>query len=99
MITENGAAFEDTSVEHGIVQDDDRIEYLGEHLREARRALEHGVKLEGYFLWSLMDNFEWSMGYTRRFGITYVDYGTLARTWKKSARWYQSVIGSNGGIL
>ncbi len=99
MITENGAAFEDSAVEHGIVQDDDRIEYIADHLREARRALSHGVKLEGYFLWSLMDNFEWSMGFGKRFGITHVDYRTQGRTWKKSAQWYQSVIGSNGGVL
>ena len=99
MITENGAAFEDGRVEHGIVQDDDRIAYIAEHLVEARRSVEHGVKLEGYFLWSLMDNFEWSMGYGKRFGITHVDYKTLGRTWKKSARWYQSVIGSNGSTL
>jgi beta-glucosidase len=99
MITENGAAFDDTAVAHGIVQDDDRIEYVADHLREARRAIGHGVRLEGYFLWTLLDNFEWAMGYGKRFGITHVDFGTLGRTWKKSARWYQSVIGSNGGVL
>jgi beta-glucosidase len=99
MITENGAAFDDSLVESGIVQDDDRIEYLGQHLREARRAIAHGAKLEGYFLWSLMDNFEWSKGFGKRFGITHVDYASLGRTWKKSARWYQSVIGSNGSVL
>ena len=99
MITENGAAFADDVVERGIVQDDTRIDYIGDHLREARRAIGHGVKLEAYFVWSLMDNFEWSMGYGKRFGITHVDYRTLARTWKKSAHWYQSVVASNGGVL
>ena len=93
------AAFADDVVERGIVQDDTRIDYIGDHLREARRAIGHGVKLEAYFVWSLMDNFEWSMGYGKRFGITHVDYRTLARTWKKSAHWYQSVVASNGGVL
>jgi beta-glucosidase len=57
------------------------------------------VKLQGYFLWTLMDNFEWGYGYSKRFGITHVDYRTQARTWKKSASWYQSVIASNGASL
>jgi beta-glucosidase len=99
VITENGAAFPDRRFEKGQVQDDDRIEYLASHLREARRAIQHGVKLEGYFLWSLMDNFEWSWGFSKRFGITHVDYHTQARTWKKSAGWYQRVIATNGGSL
>jgi beta-glucosidase len=98
MITENGAACPDRIVEKGQVQDDDRIEYLASHLREARRAIGHGVKLQGYFLWSLMDNFEWSMGFSKRFGITHVDYHTQVRTWKKSASWYQSVIATNGAL-
>jgi beta-glucosidase len=99
MITENGAAYPDRIVEKGQVQDHDRIEYLAAHLRECRRAIEHGVKLQGYFLWTLMDNFEWGYGYSKRFGITHVDYRTQARTWKKSASWYQSVIASNGASL
>jgi beta-glucosidase len=99
MITENGAAFPDARVEKGQVQDDDRIEYLASHLSEARRAISHGVKLQGYFVWSLMDNFEWAMGYSRRFGITHVDYRTQVRTWKKSASWYQAVIATNGAAL
>ena len=99
LITENGAAFPDRHVEKGQVQDDDRIEYLASHLREARHAIQHGVKLEGYFLWSLLDNFEWSYGFSKRFGITHVDYHTQARTWKKSAGWYQRVIATNGGSL
>ncbi len=99
FITENGAAFKDQRVEKDQVQDDDRIEYLDGHLRAARRAIERGVKLQGYFLWSLLDNFEWSFGYRRRFGITHVDFATQARRWKKSAGWYQRVIASNGAVL
>jgi beta-glucosidase len=99
MISENGAAFADTRIVDGQVQDDDRIEYLASHLREARRAIQDGVKLEGYFLWSLIDNFEWSFGYSRRFGITHVDFHTQVRTWKKSAAWYRDVIASNGAGL
>ena len=99
MISENGAAYEDTRVVDGLVQDDDRIEYLASHLSEARKAIQNGVKLEGYFLWSLMDNFEWSFGFSRRFGITHVDFHTQARTWKKSAGWYRDVIATNGAGL
>ncbi len=99
FITENGAACADQRVERGQVQDDDRIEYLGSHLRELERAIEHGVKVQGYFLWSLMDNFEWGYGYSKRFGIIHVDYATQARTWKKSAGWYRGVIASHGGTL
>ncbi len=99
LITENGAAYADQRVEKGQVQDDDRIEYLHGHLRELRRAVQHGVKLQGYYLWSLMDNFEWGFGYSKRFGITHVDFRTQVRTWKKSAGWYQSVIAANGSSL
>ncbi len=99
LITENGAAFKDDRVAGGQVQDDDRIAYLDGHLRAARRAIHHGVKLKGYFLWSLLDNFEWSFGYSRRFGITHVDFRTQARTWKKSAGWYQRVVATNGEAL
>jgi beta-glucosidase len=98
-ISENGAAFADRSEEKGQVRDDDRIDYIGSHLREARRAIEDGVALDGYFVWSFMDNFEWAQGYDKRFGITHVDYRTQARTWKKSGSWYQSVIATNGAAL
>ncbi|MGA2641393.1 MAG: family 1 glycosylhydrolase [Spirochaetia bacterium] len=60
--------------------------------------MDHGVNLQGCFLWSLMDIFEWSMGFSARFGITHVDHHTQARTWKKSASWYQSVIATNGAF-
>jgi beta-glucosidase len=99
FVTENGAAFKDQRVENGQVQDDDRIEYLDSHLRAARRAIGRGVRLQGYFLWSLLDNFEWIFGYSRRFGITHVDFHTQSRTWKKSAGWYQRVIATNGESL
>jgi beta-glucosidase len=99
MITENGAAFPDRTMAGMQVQDDDRIEYISTHLSEARRAIRDGVKVEGYFLWSLMDNFEWSHGFSKRFGITHVDFHTQARTWKKSANWYEKVVGTNGAEL
>jgi beta-glucosidase len=99
MVTENGAAFRDESLEGGQVADFDRVGYIRSHLGEARRAIAGGAKLEGYFLWSLMDNFEWAEGYSKRFGITRVDFKSQGRTWKKSASWYQRVIGSNGAVL
>ncbi|HUI72386.1 MAG TPA: GH1 family beta-glucosidase [Spirochaetia bacterium] len=99
MITENGAAYPDTTVVDGQVQDDDRIRYLHAHLEQARRAIHDGAKLQGYFLWTLLDNFEWSFGFTKKFGITTVDRHSLGRTWKKSASWYQSVVATNGAEL
>jgi beta-glucosidase len=99
VITENGAAFPDTVLEGGRVADDDRIDYLRAHLLAARQAVADGARLEGYFLWSLLDNFEWAHGYSRRFGITRVDFATQARGWKKSASWYQAVIATNGRAL
>jgi beta-glucosidase len=95
-ITENGAAFSDTQVKGNIVQDNDRIDYVKAHLIEVNRAIKDGANIGGYFLWSLMDNFEWSHGYSQRFGIIHVDFETLKRSWKKSAFWYRDVIGQNG---
>jgi len=89
-VTENGAAFPE-----GIV-DGDRIAYLDGHLRAAHRAIEDGADLRGYFVWSLLDNFEWAYGYSKRFGLIHVDYDTLVRTPKDSARWYAEVTRSNG---
>ncbi len=91
-ITENGAAFKDDRVADGTVQDEDRIHYLRDHFAQAHRALEEGVDLRGYFVWSLMDNFEWAYGYSKRFGIVHVDFESQARTLKKSALWYRDVI-------
>jgi beta-glucosidase len=94
-VTENGAAFDD-EVTGGQVHDPRRVEYLREHLRACAAAIEQGVPLRGYFVWSLMDNFEWSMGYSKRFGITYVDYETCQRIPKDSAAYYRSAIKANG---
>ncbi len=99
VITENGAAYPDLEVVNGQVQDDDRISYVSGHLEQALHAIRDGVKLEGYFLWTLLDNFEWSFGYSRKFGITSFDRATLGRAWKKSASWYQKVIATNGAEL
>ena len=93
MITENGAAFDDR-VEDGRVRDRARIDYLAGHIAAVGRALERGVDVRGYLLWSMLDNFEWAFGYARRFGITHVDYATQARTRKDSAYWYRDLIES-----
>lgn len=94
-ITENGAAFAD-KVKEGRVEDKQRIDYLRRHFLQAYRAIEEGVRLKGYYVWSLMDNFEWAYGYSKRFGLLYVDYETQERIWKDSAYWYQKVIAANG---
>ncbi len=96
-ITENGAAFEDARTSEGRIEDEDRIDYLRGHFEQAHRAIQDGVNLKGYYVWSLMDNFEWAFGYSRRFGLIYVDFDDLTRTWKQSARWYRDVI-ARGGV-
>jgi len=96
LITENGAAYPEGPAEDGNVHDTRRIEYLDGHLRACHDALAAGVDLRGYFVWSLMDNFEWAEGYAKRFGIVHVDYTTQQRTLKDSAKWYRSVISRNG---
>jgi beta-glucosidase len=93
MITENGAAFADV-VQDGRVHDDDRVDYLRRHLTAVHRSIEKGVDLRGYLVWSLLDNFEWAYGYTKRFGIVRVDYDTLVRTKKDSALWYAELAAS-----
>ncbi len=93
-ITENGAAFPDT-LHEGKVEDPQRRSYIHEHLLEAYRAIEDGVPLKGYFVWSLLDNFEWAHGYSKRFGLVYVDYPTQTRIIKASGRWYASVTREN----
>ncbi|MEU9732065.1 GH1 family beta-glucosidase [Streptomyces sp. NPDC048002] len=87
-ITENGAAYDDKPDPDGQVHDPERIAYLHGHLAAVRRAIEDGADVRGYYLWSLLDNFEWSYGYSKRFGAVYVDYTTLERTPKSSALWY-----------
>jgi beta-glucosidase len=98
-VTENGAAFADPRPRGGVVEDPMRVEYLREHLAAARRAIAAGVDLRGYFVWSLLDNFEWSQGYSKRFGIVRVDYRTQKRTLKGSALEYRRIIESNGAVL
>ncbi len=89
MVTENGAAFDgDVVTPEGRVHDPERVAYLHGHVGAVAAALAAGVDVRGYFAWSLLDNFEWGYGYSKRFGIIHVDYGTLERTWKDSARWY-----------
>ena len=95
-VTENGAAFHDYADPEGDVDDPERVAYLEAHFRAAHRAIADGVDLRGYFVWSFIDNFEWSFGYSKRFGIVYVDYPTQRRIPKASARWYSGVIAENG---
>jgi beta-glucosidase len=99
-VTENGAAFYDPPAAEGeTLEDPLRVDYLRKHLRQARRAMEHGVDLRGYFVWSLLDNFEWNHGFSKRFGIVHVDYETQRRTPKSSARFYADVIRTRGAVL
>jgi beta-glucosidase len=93
-ITENGCAYADR-LEDGRVHDAERIAYLRAHLAAAQRAIEEGVPLRGYLVWSLLDNFEWAHGYSKRFGLVYVDYATQARILKDSAHWYRQVVAAN----
>ncbi len=95
-VTENGAAFPDVVSQDNLVHDARRVEYLREHFHEALTAITEGVPLAGYFIWSLMDNFEWALGYSKRFGLVYVDYPTQHRILKDSARWYRDFIASHG---
>ncbi|NLK21702.1 MAG: beta-glucosidase [Epulopiscium sp.] len=96
MITENGAAFNDIVDYEGKINDYNRLDYLYRHFREAHKAINDGVNLKGYYVWSFMDNFEWTYGYSKRFGITYIDYKTKERILKKSGYWYGKVIKNNG---
>jgi len=96
FITENGCAYPDGPDESGMVNDQRRISYLEKHLNAILDAVEVGVDMGGYFQWSLLDNFEWSLGYQKRFGIIHVDYVTQVRTPKGSAKWYTGVIANNG---
>ena len=98
-VTENGAALADAEPVGGLVQDPVRVAYLRDHLRAVRRAMDGGVDVRGYFAWSLLDNFEWSQGFSKRFGLIRVDYATQKRTAKASARYYTKVIQSNGTAL
>ena len=98
-VTENGASYGDAPGADGRVADERRTRFVRDHLVAAHRAIEAGVPLAGYFLWSLLDNFEWDRGYTQRFGITWVDYVTQRRVLKDSAHWYRRVIEDNAVTL
>ena len=91
-VTENGAAY------HGI-DDPERVSYLDGHLRAVRRAMDAGVDVRGYFCWSLIDNFEWAEGFTKRFGLVHVDFATLERTPKTSYAWYADLIAAQRAHL
>jgi beta-glucosidase len=97
MVTENGAAFDDVVAEDGSVPDPERSDYLRRHFTAAHRAMQAGVDLRGYFVWSLMDNFEWGYGYAKRFGIVRVDFDSLERTVKDSGLWYREL--ARTGVL
>ncbi len=99
VITENGMAGTDVVSSDGIVHDSYRIAYLEQYMANLKKAIAEGVDVTAYYLWSAMDNFEWEKGYDRRFGIVHVDYETLKRTPKDSARWYSEVIKTNGENL
>ncbi len=99
-ITENGAAFADpVSVSEEVLADPLRVEYLQQHIAAVRQAIAQGADIRGYFVWSLLDNFEWAHGFSKRFGIVHVDYTTQRRTPKRSAQFYARVIATNGRAL
>ena len=95
-LMENGAAYADPPIVDGSIDDAERVRYLAEHVEAAAAAIQAGVDLRGTFVWSLMDNFEWAWGYTRRFGLFHVDFETQRRTPKRSAAWYRRTIARNG---
>lgn len=94
-VCENGAVFEDTLEADGQIHDQRRVDFLDGHIRAAHRAIQAGVPLSGYYVWSLMDNFEWTRGYAARFGLIHIDYATQKRTLKDSAHWYAQVAQRN----
>jgi beta-glucosidase len=95
FITENGAAYNDVVSPDGQIHDADRVSYLWRHLEAAHRAIADGVDLRGYYVWSLMDNFEWAWGYDKRFGVVRVDFDTQQRTTKDSGHFYRQVVTQN----
>lgn len=94
-ITENGAAFPDEVSPDGKIHDERRLDYLCQHFIQTCLAIQDGVDVRGYFVWSLLDNFEWAHGFTKRFGLIYVNYETQERIIKDSGKWYAEVIGKN----
>ena len=97
-ITENGCSADDVMTADGRIEDTDRVMYLRNHLTHLHRAVTEGYPVKGYFLWSLLDNFEWADGYSKRFGIHYVDFKTQKRTPKLSAEWYREAIRRNSVV-
>jgi beta-glucosidase len=95
IVTENGVAFDDQVVD-GRVDDPERIEYLRDHFIAAHDAIQQGVDLRGWYVWALLDTWEFSLGFKGRFGLIHVDYETLARTVKDSGRWFARVMADNG---
>ena len=98
MVTENGVPVPDGLDADGRVRDERRIRYIKSHLEQVRLAIKDGVPVKGYFVWSLMDNFEWALGYEQRFGLIYVDFKTQKRIVKDSGWWYTRVIRGEGGL-
>ena len=90
-ITENGCAYPDQIID-GKIDDQERLEFYQGYLKACKEAIDEGINLKGYFAWSFMDNFEWSSGYEKRFGLHYVDFETLERIPKKSAKWFKKAI-------
>jgi beta-glucosidase len=98
-ISENGCSYSTAPDENGRVADEKRIAFFQDYLPNVQRAIENGAPVAGYFVWSFLDNFEWSLGYSQRFGLVYVDYETQERIPKDSAYWYKNVIRENGLII
>jgi beta-glucosidase len=99
VVTENGMANTDWLHLDGCVHDPQRIDFLSRYLLQVDRALQEGADVRGYFVWTLLDNFEWARGMRPRFGLVYVDYPTQRRVLKDSAHWYRALIESNGRLL
>ncbi len=96
IITENGAAFNDLINRYGSIEDNRRIDFLHRHISQVHKSIQEGINIKGYYIWSLMDNFEWTYGYSQRFGLVYIDYKTLRRQIKDSGYWYRDLIANNG---
>ncbi|TPF77232.1 hypothetical protein BW12_10845 [Bifidobacterium sp. UTCIF-3] len=95
MVTENGSAWGDQPADGNVIHDPRRVRYLREHVSALAQALVEGANVRGYYAWSLIDNFEWNSGYTKRFGLIGIDYDTQERTWKDSASLYERIVHAN----
>jgi beta-glucosidase len=95
-VTENGCSYGDAPGADGQIHDTRRIDYYRGYLEAVARAIEHGADVRGYHAWTLLDNFEWAAGFGQRFGLTYVDFPTAARTLKDSGLWFAQVAAENG---